>query len=67
MVSDLVSDAAEKHSSDMGKYEFFAHNTVASDWFPVGADARVRMAMCGYAYPIAWGEDIAAGFSSASA
>jgi len=66
MLSDLVSDAAEKHSSDMGKYEFFAHNTVASDWFPVGADARVRMAMCGYSYPIAWGEDIAAGYLSAS-
>ncbi len=67
MMSDLVSDAAEKHSSDMGKYGFFAHNTVQSDYFPVGADARVRLAMCGYAYPIAWGENIAAGFSGASA
>ncbi len=67
MVSDLVSDAAEKHSSDMGKYGFFAHNTVRSDYFPVGADPRVRMAMCGYSYPIAWGEDIAAGYSTASA
>jgi uncharacterized protein YkwD len=68
MVSDLVSDAAEKHSSDMGNHSFFAHNTVQSDFgFPVGADPRVRMAMCGYSYPIAWGENIAAGFSSPSA
>ena len=68
MVSDLVSDAAEKHSSDMGNHSFFAHNTVESDFgFPVGADPRVRMAMCGYSYPIAWGENIAAGFSSPSA
>jgi len=65
MVSDLCSDAAEKHSSDMAKYDFFQHDTVTSDYFPVGANARVRMALSGYSYPMAWGEDIAAGFPTA--
>ena len=67
MVSDLCSDAAEKHSSDMGKYHFFAHNTVASDFFPTGSNARIRLALCGYGNPLAWGENIAAGFSTATA
>lgn len=65
MVSDLASSAAEKHSSDMGKYGFFSHSTVASDWFPAGARADTRLAMCGYSYQVAWGETIAAGQSMA--
>jgi hypothetical protein len=66
MVSDLCSDAAEKHSSDMGKYSFFSHTSVQSDYFPVGANGRVRMSTCGYPYSIAWGENIAAGYSTAA-
>lgn len=66
MISDRCSKAAERHSSDMAKYNFFSHTTQASDWFPVGADARVRLAMCGYGYPIAWGENIAAGQAQAA-
>ncbi len=66
MVSDLASDAAEKHSSDMGKYSFFSHKTAASDWFPIGANACDRMFISGYWSPISWGENIAAGYVSAS-
>lgn len=66
MVSDRCSLAAERHSSDMGKYGFFSHTTQASDWFPVGADGGVRLARCGYGYLVAWGENIAAGQSMAS-
>jgi uncharacterized protein YkwD len=66
MVSDLCSDAAEKHSSDMGKYSFFDHKSLQSDFFPIGANARVRMSTCGYPYSIAWGENIAGGYSTAA-
>ncbi len=68
-VSDLMSDACDKHNSDMGKYglnPLDPHTTWLSDWFPEGANARVRMAMCGYSNPIAWGEIIAAGPSLAT-
>lgn len=65
MVSDLASDAAEKHSSDMGKYSFFSHTTMESDWFPYGARVDTRLALCGYSYQVAWGENIAGGVSSA--
>jgi hypothetical protein len=66
MVSDLASDAARKHSSDMGTYGFFGHTTQVSAWFPVGADAHVRLAMCGYSFQVAWGENIAGGYSKGS-
>ena len=66
MVSDLCSDAAEKHSSDMGKYSFFSHTSLQSDYFPIGANGRVRMSTCGYPYSIAWGENIAAGYTTAA-
>lgn len=65
MISDLASDAAEKHSSDMGNYRFFSHTTAQSDWFPVGARGNTRLALCGYSYQVAWGENIAGGFSMA--
>ena len=65
MVSDLCSDAAEKHSSDMGNYGFFSHTTQASDFFKLGSDAGDRLVMCGYHFD-SWGECIAAGYSSAA-
>ncbi len=65
MVSDLCSDAAEKHSSDMGKYGFFSHTTRASDFFKAGSDAGDRLVMCGYHFD-SWGECIAAGHSTAA-
>lgn len=61
MVSDLASDAAEKHSSDMGTYDFVGHVTVQSDWFPVGSRADARMAICGYLSGTGWAEIIAGG------
>ena len=33
LVSDALSEAGDRHSSDMGKYRFFDHYTQASDWF----------------------------------
>jgi len=66
MVSDLLSDAAERHSSDMGKYAFFNHYTEASDWFAPGSAPWDRMAVCGYTYNTYEGENIAAGDGSAS-
>jgi len=66
MLSDLASDAAEKHSSDMGTYSFFSHTTVASAFFPQGADGAQRLVLCGYPSYFGWGENIAAGFSMAA-
>ena len=51
----------------MGKYRFFAHNTVQSDWFAVGATPWDRMAASGYNYNTYKGENIAAGYSTAAA
>lgn len=67
LVSDAVSLAAERHSSDMAKYNFFSHYTEASDWFPAGATPWDRMAVCGYDYNTYKGENIAAGYSNAQA
>lgn len=65
-VSDLISDACDKHGLDMAKYSFFAHSSVQSSYFPVGADARVRMSLCGYGNPMGWGEILGAGQSKAA-
>lgn len=69
MVSDILSDAAEKHSHDMGTYGFFNHITQQeSDFFPAGCDGGGRIVRCGYPYNTGgWGECIAAGYSKASA
>jgi Cysteine-rich secretory protein family/S-layer homology domain len=61
LISDMVSDAAEKHNKDMGKYAFFDHYTQASDYFQVGASPWDRMALCGYGSSTSEGENIAAG------
>ena len=37
LVSDMISEACDRHGSDMGKYRFFDHYTQASDWFAKGA------------------------------
>jgi len=67
LLSDTISLACERHSSDMAKYNFFSHYTEASDWFPVGASPWDRMAACGYGYNTYKGENIAAGYSTAQA
>ena len=67
LVSDAASLACDRHNADMGKYGFFSHTTSGSDWFAVGALPWDRMAACGYDYNTAMGENIAAGYASASA
>jgi uncharacterized protein YkwD len=66
LVSDGISEACERHSSDMGKYAFFSHYTVKSDWFAAGASPWDRMAQSGYDYYTTEGENIAAGQSTAA-
>jgi uncharacterized protein YkwD len=66
LVSDMLSEAGDRHSSDMGKYSFFSHTTVASDWFPVGASPWDRMAASGYTYATSKAENIAAGYPTAA-
>jgi len=67
LVSDRLSDAGDKHSSDMAKYRFFSHTTVKSDWFAAGASPWDRMAACGYNYSTNKAENIAAGQTTAAA
>ena len=66
-ISDDISEAAYRHNSDMGKYQFFNHYTVNSDWFEKGASPYDRMAKSGYGYYTNKGENIAAGFETAEA
>jgi len=66
LVSDMISEACERHSSDMGKYAFFDHYTHKSDWFAQGASPWDRMAASGYNYNTYKAENIAAGYSTAA-
>ncbi len=66
LISDVLSDAAEKHDKDMGTYAFFDHTTLNSDYFPVKSSPWDRMALCGYDYSTAMGENIAAGYATAA-
>lgn len=67
LISDLRTDAARKHSSDMAKYDFFGHITLQSDWFAVGATYLDRLAVCGYDYNAWKGENVGAQFATAQA
>jgi uncharacterized protein YkwD len=66
LVSDMISEACDRHNSDMGKYDFFDHYTQGSDWFAVGATPWDRMAASGYNFSTYKGENIAAGYSTAA-
>jgi uncharacterized protein YkwD len=66
LLSDALSTSADRHSHDMGRYGFFGHTTVRSDWFPAGASPWTRMAASGYGYRTAEGENIAAGYADAA-
>ena len=66
LISDVLSDASEKHNKDMGTYGFFDHTTQNSDYFPVNSSPWDRMAICGYDYGTAMGENIAAGYATAA-
>jgi len=67
LISDALSESGDRHSSDMGKYAFFAHATQGSDWFPIGASPWDRMAASGYNFSTYKGENIAAGHTTAEA
>jgi len=67
LISDPLSEAAERHCSDMATYGFFDHYTIGgSDWFPIGASPWDRMAACGYDFRTTKGENLAAGQNTAA-
>lgn len=66
--SKALNVASYKHSLDMGKRKYFAHNTKSP--LPAGQSGPSpwdRMKDAGYGYNTAKGENIAAGYSSAQA
>ena len=66
LLSDTLSVSSERHSQDMARYRFFAHNTTAgSSYYPVGSTPWDRMQAEGYGYRTVWGENIAVGCESA--
>jgi len=64
-ISDMLSEAADRHSSDMAKFAFFSHTTEQSDFFAPGATPWERMYTSGYTYNTYKGENIAAGQATA--
>ncbi len=64
-LSDSLSVASERHSEDMGKYNFFAHDTVKSSYYPANAEPWDRMKAEGYDFNTFKGENIAAGYETA--
>jgi uncharacterized protein YkwD len=65
-ISDMLSEAGDRHSSDMAKYGFFNHYTERSDWFAAGTSPWDRMAASGYSYNTRLGENIAGGQRTAA-
>ncbi len=66
VLSDTLAIASERHSEDMGKYGFFAHDTAESSYFPAGSGPWDRMKLSGYDYPNSYrAENIAAGHETA--
>lgn len=66
--SKTLNIASYKHSLDMGKRKYFAHNTKTP--LPAGQSGALpwdRMKDAGYGYNTYKGENIAAGYSSAQA
>lgn len=64
-LSDTLTRASERHSRDMAEYDFFAHNTERSSYYPNGARPWNRMEAEGYDYNTAKGENLAVGYESA--
>jgi len=63
ILSDVLTEASERHSEDMGRYGFFAHETIASSYFPVDSKPWERMALSGYDAFMA--ENLIAGYKTA--
>ena len=66
MLSDMISEACDRHGADMGKYAYFSHYSLHSDWFAYNATPWDRMAMSGYTFNTSKAENIAAGQTTAS-
>jgi uncharacterized protein YkwD len=64
-LSDTLSVSSERHSEDMGKYGFFAHDTVKSSYYPARSQPWDRMKAEGYDYNTFKAENIAAGYETA--
>jgi uncharacterized protein YkwD len=67
LLSDSISRACDRHSSDMAEYGFVDHYSAGSSWFETGAAPWDRMAATGYSYKVLTGENVAAGYSDAAA
>ncbi|CAA9453399.1 MAG: hypothetical protein AVDCRST_MAG14-1229 [uncultured Rubrobacteraceae bacterium] len=66
ILSDALTDASERHDEDMARYNFFAHETLGSSYFPINSKPWDRMALSGYDYPEAsMSENLAAGYETA--
>lgn len=66
ILSDALTTASERHSEDMGRYNFFAHNTAKSSYFPAGSMPWDRIKLSGYDYPNSFkAENLAAGYETA--
>ncbi|MDP8950725.1 MAG: CAP domain-containing protein [Actinomycetota bacterium] len=64
--SDALTLASERHSKDMGRYDFFAHDTAKSSYFPAGSKPWDRMARSGYDYSnSSRAENLVAGYDTA--
>jgi uncharacterized protein YkwD len=81
MLSEVLTLACDRHSSDMAAYDFVNHYTgyyrnssghdralkgTRSDYFATGTDPAERMIQCGYDYKTAMGENLAAGQDTAA-
>lgn len=64
MLSGTVSEAAARHSLDMGTYDFFSHTSERSSYFPTGSSPWDRMKSMGYT-AASMAENIAAGQQTA--
>ncbi len=64
-LSDSLSVSSERHSEDMGRYGFFAHDTFRSSYYPANSEPWDRMAAEGYDYSTFKGENIAGGYGTA--
>ena len=65
ILSDTLTESSEHHSQDMAQYGFFAHNTVASSYYPRGSQPWDRMVAEGYDYNTYKGENLAVGYETA--
>ena len=66
ILSDALSVASERHDEDMARYNFFAHETLGSSYFPINSEPWDRMALSGYDYPDSYrAENLAAGYETA--